>query len=148
VKVTDPKVLEQLSPPAGDSRPPSFHQLLGRTEGELALRFPALFNELKHLDSGKKIPRAAPRAEWTNKESRRLLIRRPRLQCTPGEGAVVLAAIKHQDKDDVVAAVAEELNTQPVFISELLNRTSVIHARHNWAKYQRLPKVGRKQVRD
>lgn len=136
------------SPPAPTVKVPSFEERLVDVEKQLAARFHGLFKELKHLDSGAPIPRASTRSDWRTPDTRRLGLRMPRLQCTPGEGAVVLAAIKHWHAENLVQAIADELETPVEFINEYWLRVPVSVARERWARHQRLPIVGRKRLRD
>ncbi len=136
------------SPPAPTVKVPSPRERLAGVEKELAARFQGLFQELKHLDSGTPIPRASTRSDWRAPDTRKLGLRMPRLQCTPSEGAVVLAAIKHWNTENLVQAVADELQTPVEFIREYWGRVTVSVARERWARHQRLPFVGRKRLRD
>lgn len=148
LELTPRQVEGVLAPPPSTKRPKSFKQRLREAEKLLERQFASLHRELAHLDSGRPIPRGASRAAWRASETRSLGLRMPRLQCTPAEGAVVLAAIKHRDAENLQRAVAEELNTTVEFVTEWWKRPSVAVARERWARHQRLPTVGRKSVRD
>ncbi len=148
VELTPQQVEGSLAPPASTKRPKSFKQRLHEAEKLLERQFATLHRELAHLDSGKPIPKGTSRAAWRASETRSLGLRMPRLQCTPAEGAVVLAAIKHRDAENVQQAVAEELGTATEFVAEWWQRPSVAVARDRWVRHQRLPTVGRKSVRD
>jgi hypothetical protein len=102
----------------------------------LAVRWETLSAELAHRDSGKSIPREAPRAAWNAPTTRRLGLRMPRMEISAGEAVFVLLNVKHGFDPDAVAADAGE----PRELLAVLRKVPAVDvAISRWRVEKRLP---------
>jgi hypothetical protein len=105
----------------------------------LAARWEQLSIELAHLDSGKPIPKGAPRAAWNAPKTRMLGLRMPRMEPSAGEAAFVLLYVKHGYDLHAVAADTGE----PRELLEVLKKVPAVDvAISRWGNEQRLPLAG------
>jgi len=117
-------------------RPVSKKTRLKLMVNRLSVRWEALSAELAHLDSGKPIPRSAPRAAWNAPATRRLGLLMPRMEIAAGEAVFVLLNVKHKFDMDAVADDAGE----PRELLELLRKVPAVDvAISRWHFEKRLP---------
>jgi hypothetical protein len=117
-------------------RPVSMKKRVMLMVNRLAVRWEALSAELAHNDSGRSIPRAAPRAAWNAPNSRRLGLLMPRMEIAAGEAVFVLLNVKHKFDMDAVAVDAGEPRE---LLEELRKVPAVDVAISRWRSEKRLP---------